>query len=151
MKRALLIIAAYGLVTLALGLALILAPPAHAAAVQDVTRAPVVQRDLQLAGAYWQTWPTCAVRVVVGPMTTALGNGGVSVAPADVWAETVDGSCLITLSRSLWSVRRAQPRAFCTVIAHEYGHVLGYPDSAFQPLMNFDLTQNHDPLCKETR
>jgi hypothetical protein len=131
---------------LALTLAVLisLAAPSLAQA-EDVTDTPVVQRDLAIAATYWhRVLPAAShgpVQVVVCPMQTAEGPGGILYPAKDVEAETVAGASLIALSPQTWA-RMTKPAPYeetidgrtprqitVRVMIHEYGHVLGLDDT----------------------
>jgi hypothetical protein len=129
-----------------------------AAQAANVTTDRTVTSEISLAAAYWRveapalTAP-CPVQVFEGPLTAALGEAGAIEPAADVWAETVDGSCNIVISPDMW---RAANRGdaydtynTCIAFAHEYGHTLGLPDEASPAIMNFAWTpaSEVDPLC----
>jgi len=128
---------------------------AHAA---NVTANHTVGSEVSLAQAYWHVETPalaapCPVEVFEGPLTAALGQSGAIEPAADVWAETVDGSCTIVISPEMW---RAANRGdtydtydTCIAIAHEYGHTLGLPDEVSPAIMNFRWTKASqvDPLC----
>jgi hypothetical protein len=112
---------------------------------------------------------------VVAPMVAASRAGRI-VSASNVWAETFIGGCEIDLSRSFhrfldgeepagtafFVATRLHPnhyhaapgtgpwaRAYaCAIIAHEYGHVLGLPDSDVGlRIMDGRAVRYDDPLC----
>ena len=104
-----------------------LALPVSAGA-EVVTGSPAVQRDLIVSVAYWHTPAPCgAIVVEVTALAPAEGANGTLI--PNPWAETVDGSCLVKLSPELWTYEAANESIVCEVMVHEYGHVLGLPDS----------------------
>jgi hypothetical protein len=129
-----------------------------AAQAANVTADRSVRDEVSLAQAYWQIEePTlaapCPVQVFEGPLTAALGEAGAIEPATDVWAETVDGSCNIVISPSMWqAVHRGDAYDTyntCIAFAHEYGHTLGLPDAPTPAIMNFKWTKASqvDPLC----
>ena len=116
-----------------------------------------------------------SVSVSVDSMAAAIGDDGQPVAAGDVWAQTAIGSCTIDLSRSFWgfltrpgfgpnmsATLQTSPNNYrlvpatgrwavaygCAVIAHEYGHVLGLPDTAHGlPIMSMINTPQDVPPC----
>jgi hypothetical protein len=116
-----------------------------------------------------------SVSVFVDPMAAAIGNDGQRVAAGNVWAQTAIGSCTIDLSRSFWgfltrpgfgpnmsATLQTSPNNYrlvpatgrwavaygCAVIVHEYGHVLGLPDTAHGlPIMSMINTPQDVPPC----
>jgi hypothetical protein len=155
-------------------LAVIGAASARAAAPPTVvTNVQPVATWLNLAEAYWHVadpvdyasirCPGGLVQVVVETLVPATGDNGVLPA-SQVGAETTLNGCIIALAPSeyklytsphKWSLRGHQqdPKYVsyytCTEIAHEFGHVVGFPDSKTVPVMNTNGTKNDDPLCAE--
>jgi hypothetical protein len=129
-----------------------------AAQAANVTTDRAVTSEISLAAAYWRveapalTAP-CPVQVFEGPLTAALGEAGAIEPAADVWAETVDGSCDIVISPDMWRAANRDDAYdiynTCIAFAHEYGHTLGLPDEASPAIMNFAWTpaSEVDPLC----
>ena len=126
----------------------------------SVTHNRNVSDQMSLARAYWHVVaPTlvapCPVQVFEGPLTAALGNAGATEPRANVWAETVDGSCQIVISADMWSaVNRGDTYDrynTCIAFAHEYGHTLGLADQASPAMMNANWTpaSRIDPLCAQ--
>lgn len=115
---------------------ILLAAPAHA---YDVTGSGVVQRDLHYAVRYFAkivpgSRTSCpGVSFAVTSMGPAEGAGGFLRPASEVLAETRLGACEIRLSALLWSIVTSRSRwesaMGCRAIEHEYGHVLGYPDT----------------------
>jgi len=112
---------------------------------------------------------------VVAPMVAAWRAGRI-VPASGVWAETFIGGCEIDLSPSFYRfldgqeppgagffvATRKHPNHFsaapatgpwarayaCAIIAHEYGHVLGLPDSNVGlRIMDGRAVRYDDPLC----
>ena len=133
-----------GWIILAEALIALLAVRAFAA---DVSSRPVIAQDLQLAAQYWGQAPCASVQVLVGPMTAATGNNGVVIPASEVAAETALESCTITLAPQTFRDRHRFPRFTCELIVHEYGHLLGLPDSSSVPMMNANGAQNRSPVC----
>jgi hypothetical protein len=125
----------------------------------DVTAINVVQRDLGLAATYWRAVnpslnaPCTRERVLVTPMTDAMGNDGTNVPASDIWAETALDQCTIDISGSMWQALQATDPtteyAVCTTFAHELAHTLGMPDASQSPggMLNASPNARHDPLC----
>lgn len=129
-----------------------------AAEAANVTANRTVRNEISLARAYWHIEePTlagpCPVQVFEGPLTAALGQAGAIEPASDVWAETVDGSCDIVISPSMWQAANRgdtyDTYNTCIAFAHEYGHTLGLPDEPMPAIMNFKWTKASqvDPLC----
>lgn len=133
-----------------------LALPASASA-SNVTAAPAVQRDLALAASFWAveqptlTSPCASDQVLVTPMQDGIGDNGMIVPAADVWAETSLGSCTIDLAAVAWALGTSGDSntsyMLCVLIAHEYGHTLGLPDSESIAMMSSSWSRRDDPLC----
>lgn len=111
------------LATLAVLLALVAAAPASAhepelAGIdwtgEEITAAQEVADALAAARSYWQLEPACPAGIVVRTFD-------------DPWARAraERPGCLIWLDRG-WLALDVGQLGFCTVIAHEYGHLLGY-------------------------
>ena len=123
----------------------------------DVTQLRLVQRDLRLASEYWAIeQPTlrspCLVsQVVVTTMIDGVGDNGTVIPASDVWAETQLGGCQIDIAPVAWALGRSGNSntsfMMCVLIAHEYGHTLGLPDSEAQPMMSNNWGRRDDPLC----
>jgi hypothetical protein len=116
-----------------------------------------------------------SVSVFVDAMAAAIGDDGRLVAAGDVWAQTATGGCTIDLSRSFWgfltrpgfgpnetATLQTSPNNYrlipahgrwavayaCAVMAHEYGHVLGLPDTAHGlPIMSMINAPQDVPPC----
>jgi hypothetical protein len=129
-----------------------------AAQAANVTANRTVRNELALAKAYWHIEAPaleapCPVQVFEGPMTAAAAEAGAIEPAADVWAETVDGSCNIVISPNMWrAVQRDDAydtHNTCITFAHEYGHTLGLPDEPIPAIMNSQWTKASqiDALC----
>jgi hypothetical protein len=138
-----------------LALAIFACGTAHAASVTDSGK---ITDEIALAQAYWHAESPrlvahCPVRVLEHPMSGALGNDDGTVPAANVWAETVDGSCSIVISPAMWDAVNdgdaTDTYDTCVALAHEYGHVLGLPDEVSPAIMNSNWTTatRNDPLC----
>ena len=127
--------------------AVLVALAVPASALMDVSSRPVIAQDLQLAAQYWGRAPCASVSVLVGPMQDATGNDGVVIPASELAAETALESCTITLAPSTFRERHRRPRFTCDLIVHEWGHLLGLPDSSAAPMLNDDVTLDHNPAC----
>ncbi len=135
-----------------------LAIPASAGAA-DVTAVHAVQRDLALASTFWAVEqptlvsPCVADQVLVTTMQDGIGDGGALIPAADVWAETALGACSIDIAPVAWALGTSgdsgTSEMFCVLIAHEYGHTLGLPDTESIPLMSSSWGRRDDPLCDQ--
>ena len=144
--------------TLLVALLVGLAVPASASA-SDVTSVARVQRDLALAAAFWTVEqpalvsPCASDQVFVTAMADGTGDGGALVPAADVWAETALGSCSIDVAPVAWALGASgdsgTSEMFCVLIAHEYGHTLGLPDTESIPMMSSSWARRDDPLCDQ--
>jgi hypothetical protein len=144
--------------TLLVALLVGLAVPASASA-SDVTSVARVQRDLALAAAFWTVEqptlvsPCVSNQVFVTAMADGTGDGGALVPAADVWAETALGSCSIDVAPVAWALGASgdsgTSEMFCVLIAHEYGHTLGLPDSESISMMSSSWARRDDPLCDQ--
>ncbi len=112
--------------TLPFVLLCLLVVPATAGAGVDPERDPLVRHWLTIARDHWNRSPACV--------------GGVGVVTADwlrgnsAWAQSSGDGCWIALNPDAYPVRDgADPVAWrtsmCSVVAHEWGHLLGYPHS----------------------
>jgi hypothetical protein len=135
-----------------------LAVPAGASAA-DVSSVAVVQRDLELAASFWAVEepallsPCASDQVMVTSMADGVGDDGAIVPAADVWAETTLGSCEIDIAPVAWALGTSgdsgTSEMLCVLIAHEYGHTLGLPDTESIPMMSSSWSRRDDPLCDE--
>ena len=133
-----------------------LAIPASASAA-DVTADHAVQRDLALAATFWAveqptlTSPCSSEQVLVTQMQDGTGVDGALVPAADVWAETALGSCTIDIAPVAWALGSSgdsgTSNMLCVLVAHEYGHTLGLPDTEAVPMMSGSWGRRDDPLC----
>jgi len=142
--------------TLLAALVLGLAFPAGAGAA-DVSTNRVVERDLALASTFWAVEeptlvsPCVSDQVLVTAMADGIGDDGTLVPAADVWAETALGSCTIDIAPVAWALGTSgdsgTSEMLCVLIAHEYGHTLGLPDTESIPMMSASWARRDDPLC----
>jgi hypothetical protein len=133
------------------------ATPASVNGTTDVSSLSAVQRDLRLAQEFWAieqpslSTPCLADQVLVTPMQDGIGDNGAIVAASDVWAETGLGSCTIDVAPVAWAlgISGASNTSFmlCVLIAHEYGHTLGLPDTESIGMMSSNWARRDDPLC----
>ena len=123
----------------------------------EVTSLRLVQRDLRLASEYWAIeQPTlhspCVVnQVIVTEMIDGVGDNGQLIPASDVWAETDLGGCTIDVAPVAWALgisgNSNTTFMMCVLIAHEYGHTLGLPDSESVSMMSSNWGRRDDPLC----
>jgi hypothetical protein len=138
------------------------APRSEPYAPANVTTEPVVQLDLRLAVSYWKqerpelTTQCPVVEVEQTPLEAGEGAPG-AIYPANAaWAQTVIGDCLIKISPAMWDAMNEPlwivedfagytnewhptgPLEACVAIIHEYGHVLGLPDTESPGMMEFE-------------
>jgi hypothetical protein len=123
----------------------------------DVTPLAVIQRDLRLASEYWAieqpalSSPCLSDQVLVTTMQDGIGDNGQIVAASDVWAETALGACTINVAPVAWALGASGNSntsfMLCVLIAHEYGHTLGLPDTESVAMMSSDWGRRDDPLC----
>jgi hypothetical protein len=123
----------------------------------NVTSLPIVQRDLRLASEYWAieqptlSSPCLSNDVLVDEMQDGVGDNGEIVLASDVWAETELDSCTINVAPVAWALGTSGDSnttfMLCVLIAHEYGHTLGLPDTEAIPMMSSNWARRDDPLC----
>jgi hypothetical protein len=123
----------------------------------DVTSLALVQKDLRLASEFWAierpalASPCLSDDVLVTSMQDGIGDNGQIVLASDVWAETGLGSCTINVAPVAWALGSSgnsnTSYMMCVLIAHEYGHTLGLPDTEAIPMMSSDWGRRDDPLC----
>jgi hypothetical protein len=123
----------------------------------DVTALGLVQRDLRLASEYWAIErptlgsPCLADQVIVNAMQDGIGDNNQIVLASNVWAETALGSCTINVAPVAWALGTSGNSntsfMMCVLIAHEFGHTLGLPDTEAIPMMSSDWGRRDDPLC----
>ena len=126
----------------------------------DVTAMALVQHDLRLASEYWaieqpQLQSPCLFdQVIVTQMVDGVGDNGQIVPASDVWAETQLGGCQIDVAPVAWALGTSGNSntsfMMCVLIAHEYGHTLGLPDSEGVAMMSSDWGRRDDPLCDKS-
>ncbi|HXR13821.1 MAG TPA: hypothetical protein VN740_04105 [Solirubrobacteraceae bacterium] len=126
----------------------------------DVTSLGRVAHDLRLASEFWAierpalTSPCLSDQVLVTPMQDGIGDNGQIVLASDVWAETALGSCTINVAPVAWALGSSGNSntsfMLCVLIAHEYGHTLGLPDTETIPMMSSNWGRRDDPLCDRT-
>jgi len=123
----------------------------------DVTSLALVQKDLRLASEFWAierpalASPCLSDQVLVTSMQDGIGDNGQIVLASDVWAETGLDSCTINVAPVAWALGSSgnsnTSYMMCVLIAHEYGHTLGLPDTEAIPMMSSDWGRRDDPLC----
>jgi hypothetical protein len=133
------------------------ATPASVNGTTDVSSMAVVQRDLRLAREFWAieqpslSTPCLADQVLVTPMQDGIGDNDTIVLASDVWAETGLGSCTIDVAPVAWALGTSGDSntsfMLCVLIAHEYGHTLGLPDTESIGMMSSNWARRDDPLC----
>jgi hypothetical protein len=126
----------------------------------DVTDMGLVQHDLRLASEYWaiekpQLLSPCLFdQVIVTQMVDGVGDNGQIIPASDVWAETQLGGCAIDIAPAAWALSSSGNSntsfMMCVLIAHEYGHTLGLPDSEGVAMMSSDWGRRDDPLCDKS-
>jgi hypothetical protein len=122
-----------------------------------VTSLGLVQRDLRLASEFWAieqptlSSPCLADQVIVTSMVDGVGDNGQIIPASDVWAETQLGGCTINIAPVAWALGTSGNSntsfMMCVLIAHEYGHTLGLPDTESVAMMSSDWGRRDDPLC----
>jgi hypothetical protein len=133
------------------------AAPASVNGTTDVSAMAVVQRDLRLASEFWAierpslSTSCLADQVLVTPMQDGIGDNGTIVVASDVWAETGLGSCTINVAPVAWALGTSGDSntsfMLCVLVAHEYGHTLGLPDTESIGMMSSNWARRDDPLC----
>ena len=125
----------------------LLAAPAradHGATIND----PTLSRYMAIAAAYWGgPEPVCTTQdgQVIRPHAVLADNPQPEVA---AWAEV--GGCRIWLDIDFWPA--APDELYCNLIAHEWGHLLGYGHSSNpSDLMWPEWTNNVVPGCQVFR
>ena len=126
----------------------------------DVTSLALVQRDLRLASEFWAierptlVSPCLSDQVLVTTMQDGIGDNNQIVLASNVWAETALGSCTINVAPVAWALGNSGNSntsfMMCVLIAHEYGHTLGLPDSEAVAMMSSDWGRRDDPLCDKS-
>ncbi len=89
----------------------------------DPATDPQIAQWLGLARAYWNASPNC-------PQGISLVRAE-SLPDPGVWAAAVPGGCEIAFDPDFYPAPAGYDRAWwqaamCSVVAHEYGHLLGY-------------------------
>jgi hypothetical protein len=133
------------------------ATPASVNGTTDVSSVAVVQRDLRLAQEFWAierpslSTPCLADQVLVTSMQDGIGDDDTIVLASDVWAETGLSSCTINVAPVAWALGTSGDSStsfmLCILIAHEYGHTLGLPDTESIGMMSDNWARRDDPLC----
>src|SRR2546421_6673720 len=125
----------------------LLAAPAradHGVTVND----PTLSRYMAIAAAYWGgPEPVCTTQdgQVIRPHAVLADNPQPDVA---AWAEV--GGCRIWLDTDFWPAPADEQ--YCNLIAHEWGHLLGYGHSTdSRSLMWPQWTNNVVPGCQVFR
>ena len=123
----------------------------------NVTGMHAVKRDLRLASEFWTVErpalesPCAATQVMVTQMEDGIGDNDELVPAAEVWAETALGGCTIDVAPVAWALgtsgNSGTSYMLCILIAHEYGHTLGLPDTESVPMMSNNWARRDDPLC----
>lgn len=83
---------------------------------EDMSAAPNIVEALDHARSYWQAAPACPAGISVSTFDDPDPN---------VLARGEQPGCRIWLDRSWLATSPSQP-VICTVITHEYGHLIGY-------------------------
>ena len=133
------------------------APASPVGGVTNVSTAHIVKRFLRLAGEFWAieqptlSSPCLADQVLVTQMQDGIGDNGTIVPAADVWAETALSACTIDVAPVAWALGTSgnsnTKYMLCVLIAHEYGHTLGLPDTEAVSMMSSNWARRDDPLC----
>jgi Matrixin len=114
---------------------------AQAAAVPDPATDPQIGQWLAVAQAHWGAAPNCP--------------GGLSIQRAqwlpdpNVWAAAVQGGCSLAFDPDFYPAPAGYDQgwyqaAMCSVVAHEWGHLLGYghvadPNSLMNPITPINI------------
>jgi hypothetical protein len=117
----------------AIGVAIVLPHSAKATIARDITREPLVVKDLAAARAFWKRAPRCSSYAVEAqPMRenyamTELG-GCVQIWSSDAWR-----LFKLALHAASSEQRSLELQWSCHLAIHEYGHSLGRPDEETEP------------------
>lgn len=121
------------------------------------TGVSTVGTDLSIAHAYWHdarpdlSTACPSVQVVTRPMEPGF-NGATMLPGGAIWAETVDGSCLIAVSPEMAATMNTasyEQQMSCDAMVHEYGHILGLPDVATPGIMDGEWQERLVPACQQ--
>jgi hypothetical protein len=97
---------------------------AHVASTGDPATDPLISHFLDLARAHWGTGPNCPAGIGLVRAQWLPDPG--------VWAAAQQGGCTIAFDPDFYPAPAGYDvhwweAAMCSVVAHEYGHLLGYP------------------------
>lgn len=123
----------------------------HLQTSQPYDRMTLVQYAQRAALRYWRSSPCGgAVRILYAPETASPVNDTAGVTTGKLWAwtqfDSPDGftygdppstyfDCSITINQTVWTPQHQYEDwpLFCATVVHEYGHLMGYPDSPDWP------------------
>jgi hypothetical protein len=96
---------------------------AHVASTGDPATDPLISHFLDLARAHWGTGPNCPAGIGLVRAQWLPDPG--------VWAAAQQGGCTIAFDPDFYPAPAGYDvnwwqAAMCSVVAHEYGHLLGY-------------------------
>ena len=130
---------------LVLACALGAGPAATAASADHGTpyESPTLTRYLQIAEAHWGApAPTCAGRNGETIQVHAILFNDLH---PDVSAVAEQPGCRVWLDRDFWPA--AEDETDCTIIAHEWGHLLGFGHSPDRKSLMYEAPEHGAPDC----
>lgn len=150
-----------GILGLLVALLLLLAPAAaHAGELNDQAW---VKQGLNAAYKHWGAWPAACTSIRVASATPDESEDALARV---IWVPTIErpltpDGCQILVNKTYLPVAPAyNGPEFCTVIVHEFGHLLGWahPDDpsplarpSSDPVMRHDIGDYIAPECKPVK